>query len=255
MKYFFMLPVTAVLCANLLGCSIARTFDGNKTPDMQEENQSPVTDKSAMYEAYQFALQQISFEHVYPDGTDTGFDGECGFIEENHFALADINYDGIEELIVQFVTAPMERNIETVYTYNEAENAVHVVLTAFPAVAYYENGMVKEEWSYGSGLAGEEYWPYNLYQYQADKGTYELIAEVNMWSKAVELVDYKGDPYPEDVDAENAGTVFILTRNGITETVSKSDYEAWLSEVMGDAQLIQVTYQSLSEENIKAVCD
>lgn len=32
-------------------------------------------ERSARMEAYQFALQQISFEHVYPDGTDTGFDG------------------------------------------------------------------------------------------------------------------------------------------------------------------------------------
>lgn len=212
-------------------------------------------DQSAMYAAYQFVLQQIAFEHIYPDGADTGFDSASGFIEDNHFAIFDINGDGVDELIVQFTTAPMAGNMETVYTYNESDNTVETLLTVFPAVTYYDNGLVKEEWSHGSGLAGEDYWPYNLYQYCAETGTYEMIAEVNMWSKAIDTVDYKGDPYPEDIDTENAGTVFILTRNGTTETVSKSDYEAWLSEVMGDAHPIQIPYQSLTEDNIRAVCE
>lgn len=218
-----------------------------------ETSQQSSSDQSAMYAAYQFALQQIAFEHIYPDGTDTGFDAASGFIEDNHFAIFDINNDGVDELLVQFVTAPMAGNIETIYTYNETENVLETMLTVFPAVTYYDNGIVKEEWSHGSDLAGDDYWPYNLYQYHANTGKYDLIAEVNMWSKAIDTVDYKGDSYPEDIDTEKAGTVFILTRNGVTETISKSAYEAWFSEVIGNAQPIQVPYLSLNEENIKAV--
>lgn len=218
-------------------------------------SQQSGSEQDAMYAAYQFALQQIAFEHVYPDGLDTGFDSVSGFIEDNHFAIVDINNDGADELIVQFVTAPMAGNIETIYAYNETENALASILTVFPAVTYYDNGIVKEEWSHGSDLAGDDYWPYNLYQYRTHTGRYEQIGEVNMWSKAINTVDYNGEAYPENIDTENAGTVFILTRDGVTETVSKSDYEAWLSDVIGNAQPIHVPYLSLNEENIKAVCD
>lgn len=41
----------------------------------------------------------------------------------------------------------------------------------------------------------------------------------------------------------------------MTETVSKNEYDAWLSEVMGNAQPIQIPYQSLNEDHIKAVCE
>lgn len=207
----------------------------------------------AAYAAYQSALSQIAFEHVYPDGTDTGFDGVSGFIEDNHFALCDVNSDGKDELIVQFVTAPMSGNVETVYSYDEAGDTLHKILSVFPSMTYYTNGLVKEDWSHGSELAGDEYWPYNLYQYSNRSGEYELVAEVNMWSKYVDTVDYKGDIYPADIDTENAGTVFILTQDGITKTMSKSDYEAWLSDMMGDAVEMQISYLSLSEENIKDV--
>ncbi len=205
------------------------------------------------YAAYQFALQQISFEHVYPDGTDTGFDGVSGFIEDNHFALCDVNGDGRDELIVQFVTAPMAGNMESVYSYQEDGSLIRQ-LAVFPSMKYYDNGMVREDWSHGSALAGDNYWPYNLYRYSEGAGEYVLIAEVNMWSRSVDTVDYKGDAYPEDIDAEQAGTVFILTVDGVTETVSKSEYEAWLSGMLGDAVEMQIPYQPLTEENIKAVC-
>lgn len=269
MKRYFMIFVAAMLCVAMTGC-LASNGQADGIPEEKPESQTgepagqtpqpdsqsdgeTTPDNGAMLEAYQFGLQQIAFEHVYPDGTDTGFDSASGFIEDNHFAILDINGDGKDELIVQFVTAPMAGNMETVYAYNEAENSLKAILTVFPAVTYYDNGIVKEEWSHGSGLSGEGYWPYNLYRYEETTGTYELIAEVNMWSRDVDVVDYKGDPYPEDIDAENAGTVFILTRDGVTETVSKSTYEAWLSGVMGDAQTVTVPYQALTEDNIKSV--
>lgn len=212
-----------------------------------------IIDQEAVCGAYQFALQQIAFEHIYPDGIDTGFDGAFGFIEDNHFALCDINNDGIDELIVQFITAPMAGNVETVYFYDLETEEVVKLLTVFTAVTYYDNGIVKEEWSHGSALAGDDYWPYNLYRYNTQNKQYDQIAEVNMWSKAVDVIDYKGDPYPEDIDTENAGTVFILTRNGITETVSKSDYEGWISDMIGNASEIQIPYKNLNEDNIKTI--
>ncbi len=206
-------------------------------------------DSFALRGAYQFVLQQIAFEHVYPDGRDTGFDSANGFIEENHFALMDVNRDGIEELIVQFVTAPMAGNLETIYAWQGEEFAPEAILTVFPAVTYYDSGLVKEEWSHGSGLAPAGYWPYNLYQYDAETGMYALIASVDMQSQGAE------NAYPAEIDADNPEMLFIVTQDGSEKTLNKADYEAWLSETLAGAAPIQPPYQPLTEENIKALCD
>lgn len=209
-------------------------------------------DRAAALEAYRFALQQISFEHMYPDGTDTGFDGDVGFIEDNNFALFDVNGDGLEELIVKFVTAPMDQNAETVYAYDADTGTVKQLLSVYPQVTYYPGGIVKELWFHGSGLAGEDYWPYTLYRYNSESGIYECIAEVNMWSRDVDVVNYKGDPYPDDIDAEGAGTVFIVTQGDQTTTVSMSAYTAWLEELLGSAEPMTIPYQALTEDHIRS---
>lgn len=202
---------------------------------------------------YQLALQQIAFSHTYPDGRDTGFDSMYGSMEDNQFAICDVNGDGEDELIVHFTTAPMAGNTETVYGFQKEDKTLRELLTAAPNLTYYANGLIKEDWSHGSELAGEGYWPYTLYQYDAAEGCYQEIAQVNMWSKAIDTVDFKGDPYPDDIDAEGAGTVFILTRQGEVETVSKSDYEKWLVSTLDLTSGQDIPYQELSEENIEAV--
>lgn len=215
------------------------------SPDTEPEN-----DNAAMTEAYKFALQQIAFEHIYPGGEDTGFSGDYGFIEDNLFAIYDINNDGRNELIIHFTTAPMEFNSEAVYKYDPASDSLQKLLSVYSSVTCYSNGIIKEDWAHSSELSGEEYRPYNLWKYAPVSGEYALLAEVNMWSKAVDIIDYKGDPYPDDIDAENAGTVFIITYEGITKTVSKSDYESWLAGIMENATELSIPYKPLREENI-----
>jgi hypothetical protein len=209
--------------------------------------------RSARLAKYQFALQQIAFEHVYPDGTDTGFDNAYGFIEDNQFAICDVNGDGADELLVHFITAPMAGNAETVYSFQKEDGTLKKLLTASSNLTYYAGGIIKEDWSHGSELAGEGYWPYTLYQYDAAEGCYQEIAQVNMWSKAVDAVDFKGDPYPDDIDAEGAGTVFILSRQGAVETISQSDYEKWLASTLDLSSKQDIAYQALNEGNLKAV--
>lgn len=174
-------------------------------------------------------------------------------MEDNQFALCDVTGDGVDELIVRFTTAPMAGNIEAIYAFQKANGTLKQIFTASPYLTYYANGIIKEDWFHGSELAGEDYWPYTLYQYNATVGSFQELAQVNMWSKAVADVDFKGDPYPDDIDAEGASTVFLLGIADEVKTVSKSDYEQWLADTIGDPAELKIPYQALSGENIEAL--
>lgn len=204
--------------------------------------------------AYQFVLQQLAFEHVWPDGLDAGFDGNIGFIEENLFALCDVNGDGREELIVQFTTADDEHQREVVFAWDGASDTVHRVLSGAPGMAYYP-GLALDFWHFGPTLAGDGHQPYDLYRYDVQTGLYVRLAEVNMWSLSVDEVDFKGDPYPTGSDTEGAGTVFILTRDDVTETVCRRDYDTWLASVLGGQESLCLPFQPLTEQNIKTLAE
>lgn len=266
MKNILKISFVLLLCLTLAACqektdppaaSVPTSeATASVTPDVTPSelpSEEPAEVKNEGLAEYQAALRQIVSEHVYPDGTDTGFDSSFGSMEDNRFALCDVNGDGVDELIVQFTTAPMAGNTETVYSFQKADGALKQLLTASPNLTYYANGIIKEDWSHGSELAGEDYWPYTLYQYNATAGSFEELAQVNMWSKAVADVDFKGDPYPDEIDTEGAGTIFILGSSNEVKTVSKSDYEQWLADTMGTAAELDISYQALSEENIEAL--
>ncbi len=232
----------------------------NKTPGEQSEllafpvvSEESEEQRSARLEAYQFALQQIALEHVWPDGSDSGFDN-IGSIEDNLFAICDVDGDGFDELIIQFTTAPMAGNSVRVYGFDNISGALTNELTEFPALTFYTNGFIKADWSHGDYLTGD-YWPYTLYRYAAKTDTYDEFAQVNMWSKSADTVNYQGDPYPEEIDAEGAGTVFIISQNGETKTISKSEYDEWLSKILEATSEQMIPYQALSEDNIKSVND
>lgn len=265
MKCILKIAAVLLLCLTLAACQEKTNppaasvppseATASTTPDAalsELPSVEPAEADSALAE-YQAALRQIVSEHIYPDGTDTGFDSSFGSMEDNQFALCDVNGDGVDELIVRFTTAPMAGNAETVYTFQQADGTLEQIFTASPNLTYYANGIIKEDWSHGSELAAEGYWPYTLYQYDATDGSFQELAQVNMWSKAVADVDFKGDPYPDEIDTEGAGTVFILGIADEVKTVSKSDYEQWLTDTMGDPSELNIPYQALSEENIKAL--
>ena len=264
-KHYAEMALAGVLMLSLVCCGKTPAPAPANTPSPEpvntpvpEPTPSPIRgesseEKQERLEEFQFVLQQLAFEHIWPDGRDAGFDGEMGFIEENRFAIFDVDEDGRDELMVEFTTAPMAGMMEAVYSYDAQTGTVRAELEEFPMVTYLTGGLAMAGWSHASGLEGEGYWPYTLYGYDAASDRYVQLAEVAMWSKSVDTVNYKGDPYPDEIDAEQAGTVFILTRNGETETVSKSEYEAWLASVTGAGVEMEIPWQDLNEVNIKAV--
>ncbi len=263
-KVFFVITIAmmmVVLCARQ-GCQAPQFTTPETTAPSTEivdasipetETTAPAED-TAMLKAYQRALQQISFEHIYPDGTDIGFDGGFGFIEDNHFAIFDVDGDGIDELIVSITTAPMAGQAEIVYQYDPATDSLKIQLQAFPALTYYTNGIIRADWSHNHTLSMQQ-WPFDLYDYDALLDSYTSNTSVYAWDKDIAETDENGNPYPQNADRDNVGTVFHITQDCIGNWVSKSDYESWLSGVLGTAEELEIPYQSMTEENIKKVAE
>ena len=77
---------------------------------------------------------------------------------------------------------------------------------------------------------------------------------VTAWSKELKPVDSNGNPYPDDIDIENAGEVYLLNdfSKADIQTISRSAYEKWIGEITKSGKC-NIDYKSLTKENINQV--
>lgn len=195
--------------------------------------------------AFAVLLERMLKESIAPDGEALPpYDG-FGLMSENKFAVEDVDGDGGEELIVMYSTTVMAGMCGWVVHYDAETDATSVELTAFPSINFYTGGLAELELSHNHGRGGALLWPYTLVGFNPATKAYEEICMVDSWDRAI-----CPEGYPEELDPENVGTVFEITRDGETVTYSQAEFEAWRAELYGSAQPIELVYQNLTEENI-----
>ena len=251
-RYIICVAMAAIMLLAAAGCQNG-SGETAAEPASTEEPSAEVPADQSEYNAkaeaaYKAVVEKLVNDKVFPNGEDTGFadDSSFGDMGENRYAIADVDSDGKDELIISFTTAPVAGEVEQVYGYNDADGTLKLKLNEFPQVTYYTNGIAEVGWSHNQGWAGDRLWPYSLFFYNADKDEYEMRYSVDAWDKALADKDADGNPYPADIDKENAGYVVILTEGTETRYISASEYETWRSDTLGGAQKIEVEYKPVT---------
>lgn len=176
-------------------------------------------------------------------------------LTKNLFSVLDVDGDGREELLLEYVTAqPMAGLTTIVYDYKDGELVEE--FAEFPDLTFYGNGTVTAGWSHSQGLAGDNFWPYTLYQYDTATDTYVRVAMVDAWDKTLRDTDGDGIPFPEDADKDGNGIVYYIMTGGMYERkdpVDGPDHQAWLESYTEGTQPMRILFLSLTEENLALI--
>lgn len=233
--------------------SVSESESSSESSSGVSSEETSEEDSAAMKEAARAALEQVLSDHILPDGSDFSYDESFGALSDNRFAIFDADGDGKDELILSITTAPSVGMVEMIYGYDAENGTFSAELTEFPAITYLENGLLKAGWSHNQGLANPDTWPYTLYRYNAEKDSYDLVAGVDSWDKSLYPKDFDGNPFPDDIDEKGDGIVYLVEKDGSTDTLSKENFDAWYKEETGNAEEVSVPYEALTEENISAI--
>lgn len=275
MKQFLSLLTAGALLVSLAGCKAAQTPSAEVPETTIAESTAPVeitvtvpaATKPVMDEAqrrrltaYQNVLHLLTEEHQTPEGEEVFFDVSFGDMMDNTFAIFDADSDGEDELVIWLTAAPMAGMRGWVYGYDAETDSVYTELSTFPALEFFTGGLVKCLTSHNQGLASgteSDFWPYTLVGYNPATRTYDEIAYVDGWSKASHPTDWDGNPYPDDIDVENDGMVYLVTqglgREAYIDTLSQEAYDAWYAALFGSSTKIPVEPLKLTQENIAAI--
>lgn len=179
---------------------------------------------------------------------------------DNTYALCDVDGDDREELIITYSTASMAGMFTAVYGYTPETDTLTLEFTAFPAVHYYDNGILLAYASHNHSYG--DFWPVGFYQYDTASNSYQQIGYADTWDKTYRetFFDYETEqemPFPTDLDTDNDGILYNIQK-GSPENYSweyedyqynENDYHKWYNSFMSDAAELILNYQAIQEEN------
>lgn len=206
-------------------------------------------DISGLPDAYVAVIQEHCHTGIFPDGQDSG-----DIPDKISYAVYDMDRDGKDELILKNLDTATASMTERVYA---CENGIfREEFSEFPALTYYDNGVIQAEWSHNQGKAGDRLWPYTLYQYQPDDDSYIVLGSVDAWDR--ELADFIGDwgAFPDDIDADGDGCVYFLLSSDWEGRYSRADivdglhYENWRNHYLSGAKELEIPYRELEVETV-----
>lgn len=204
-------------------------------------------------EAFVQVLENLLHNHILPDPDREPVTAEN--LEENKFAIRDVDGDGAEELVLLYTTDIMAGMSSYVLGYDEKTKEIRIKLMEFPELVFCDNGIIIAAWSHNQGL-GDALWPYNLYQYEPESDSYVLVGMVDSWEKKVSGVDLQGNPFPDEKDTSKKGILYYIMEGNDYDTsdpVDESIYTEWISSYIGDANELKMEYSSLLQENIDKI--
>ena len=235
------------------------------TPADTSESPVPGADQ-ARRAAFAKVLRTAHDQQVLSDGTPLE-GGSIEAIEGNLFALHDVDGDGQEELILLWQNATMAGQMEVVYGYDGAAGQVRQELREFPGVIFYTGGAAEAPWSHNQGWAGA-FWPYTLYRWQPETDTYETMGSVDAWDSTLVSCGF-----PRGVDTDGDGVIYFLLTDNWSFTahrdpesgeeywyyeqppVDGAEYLRWREDVVGAEDFLELSFQSLTAENIADVLE
>lgn len=199
--------------------------------------------------AFAAVLRDLRENGTLPDGR-VAEGAEQGADSTNSFAVADVDGDGKEELVLYYVDTIMAGMSGYVVGYDEENGRTHIQLRDFPSMEFYGSGAVKALLSHNHSLGA--LWPYILYTYLPETDSYQEGDMVTSWDE-IRGTGEHGEPFPEEADRSGTGTVYYVDGWYEGEPMDRADYLAWEREALENSDRLLLDFLPLTEENIASL--
>ena len=173
--------------------------------------------------------------------------------DENSFAVADIDDDGSDELIIEFAGLSTVENKAYVFDYRE-QKGVYCEAEFFCRDTRFYEGCAQVNAAKNQGPSGD-LWPYALYKYYPQYDAYAYVGYAGSWdSRYYEMFFNK--PFPQEYDLNKDGVVYTLSFAEASSeriTVDNAEYEKWRAAFVDEGTKKELDFLPITRENVKEV--
>lgn len=256
MKRLIAFFITVVLIGTMLtGCNLEEDDSPARRSEKKDEKIEKVEKEKLFeldverYKAYLDVLEDVVEDNEWPDGTEVLVDGnDFGYMWDNQFAIVDVDLDGEEELLVEITTASMAGMVFKIFDYDKKVDEAVEIFACFPAVTFYDNGVLYLEASHNQ-TGCDEVWPFGLYRMNDKTEEYEYIGG----AEGATSNSYNGYDVTKDTDGD--GVIYYVYDEDATggTPCTKEEYDGWYEEQFSNARAIYIPWENASEWNLEKI--
>ena len=157
-----------------------KSSDGSYPTNLFRLDEVIRVEDEARKNAYILGLENVLYKWASPIAGEN----EDWTVGVNSYAILDVNFDGKEELVLQHESVMADTSLY-IYGYNEKNETIELLFCDYPALTFYDNGVIIAEASHNQ--SGNEFWPYTLWMLNKDTGTYEAVVYVDSAKRDAEV--------------------------------------------------------------------
>ena len=172
------------------------------TTESTTESTPVTTNKALLYEKYKEALTKLRKDLIWPvkrDHLDNNIAEifEEKDVSENSFAIADIDCDGTDELIIKWtaISGMSWTYCCEIFEYDAIKDELRSEGYFDPFSSFYDNGIVTNPY-YRNMDYGEVTWPYSIHKYDHENDNFPVDPVGNVVCFDREYLKYRGKYIP-----------------------------------------------------------
>lgn len=175
-----------------------------------------------------------------------------GSADRDSFAIADIDDDGIPELMFKREEACVANLMQLVYRYNPSSDEVEQYFSLSVNTTFYENGYIREDSMHSQGVDGSAVWPHTWGTVK--DGEFVYLYGIGGWDGNMFETDLSDNPFPSEYDTDKNGYIYYVRDKATDEetVMDDAEYNKFVDSLkLGDER--DLGYQSFTSANISSL--
>ena len=189
---------------------------------------------------YKLLLKDI---HDYPLNYVDLFNNNKTDIEKCSFAVADVNDDGTDELIVNYTETYILGMYSEIFTVNNYNQLVSLGrYGAYPE--FYKYGYMVLKASHNQG-PGYTIWPYSVYSYSCYSNKFNIVYSASCNNKDSSYNEFYNSYNPAE-DLDHDGVIYVVNN----EKLTKAQYDAYVNAYIPSKNKLNISWKKITNSNI-----